>query len=144
MKSILKACNINKTINNKKILTNVNISINEGEIVSVVGPSGAGKTTLIKSICYKLGVKDVVKSPTFSIVNEYISEQNGKDFHFDFYRLKDEQEAFDMGCEDYFFSDAYCLVEWPEKVESLMPSSFKKLQIQVENGERIIKIKTNE
>ena len=108
------------------------------------GQMGAGKTAFTKAVCEVLKVHDVVRSPTFSIVNEYISEQNGKVFHFDFYRLKDEQEAFDMGCEDYFFSDAYCLVEWPEKVESLMPSSFKKLQIQVENGERIIKIKTNE
>ena len=108
------------------------------------GQMGAGKTAFAKAICEVLKVKDVVRSPTFSIVNEYLSEQNGKIFHFDFYRLKDEQEAFDMGCEDYFFSDAYCLVEWPEKVENLIPSSFTKLQIQVKNGERIIKIKTNE
>ena len=108
------------------------------------GQMGAGKTAFAKAVCEVLKVHDVVRSPTFSIVNEYISEQNGKVFHFDFYRLKDEQEAFDMGCEDYFFSDAYCLVEWPEKVENLMPSSFTKLQIQVKNGERIIKIKINE
>ena len=108
------------------------------------GQMGAGKTAFAKAICEVLKVKDVVRSPTFSIVNEYLSEQNGKVFHFDFYRLKDEQEAFDMGCEDYFFSDAYCLVEWPEKVDNLIPSSFTKLQIQVKNGERIIKIKTNE
>ena len=89
-------------------------------------------------------MKDVVSSPTFSIVNEYLSEQNGTIFHFDFYRLKDEKEAFDMGYEDYFYSDAYCLVEWPEKVENLLPSSFAKVQIQLQNGERIIKIKKHE
>lgn len=108
------------------------------------GEMGVGKTTFSKALCEALQVQDVVSSPTFSIVNEYLSEQNGTVFHFDFYRLKDKQEAFDMGYEDYFYSDAYCLVEWPEKIESLLPSSFAKVQIQVENGERIIKIKTYE
>ena len=108
------------------------------------GEMGVGKTTFSKALCEVLQVQDVVSSPTFSIVNEYLSEQNGTVFHFDFYRLKDEQEAFDMGYEDYFYSDAYCLVEWPEKVENLLPSSFAKVQIKVENGERIIKIKTHE
>ena len=108
------------------------------------GEMGVGKTTFSKALCEVLQVQDVVSSPTFSIVNEYLSEQNGTVFHFDFYRLKDEQEAFDMGYEDYFYSDAYCLVEWPEKVESLLPLSFAKVQIHLENGERIIKIKTYE
>ena len=108
------------------------------------GEMGVGKTTFSKALCEALQVQDVVSSPTFSIVNEYLSEQNGIIFHFDFYRLRDEQEAFDMGYEDYFYSDAYCLVEWPEKIESLFPSSFAKIHIQVENGERIIKIKTHE
>ena len=108
------------------------------------GEMGVGKTTFSKALCEVLQVEDVVSSPTFSIVNEYLSEQNGTVFHFDFYRLKDEQEAFDMGYEDYFYSNAYCLVEWPEKVESLLPSSFAKVQIHVENGERIIKIITHE
>ena len=108
------------------------------------GEMGVGKTTFSKAICEALQVQDVVSSPTFSIVNEYLSEQNGVIFHFDFYRLKDEQEAFDMGYEDYFYSDAYCLVEWPEKIESLLPSSFAKIHIQVDNGERIIKIKIHE
>ena len=108
------------------------------------GEMGVGKTTFSKALCEALQVQDVVSSPTFSIVNEYLSEQNGTIFHFDFYRLKDEQEAFDMGYEDYFYGDAYCLVEWPEKIESLLPSSFAKVQIKLENGERFIKIKTNE
>ena len=108
------------------------------------GEMGAGKTTFSKALCEALQVKDVVSSPTFSIVNEYLSEQNGTVFHFDFYRLKNEQEAFDMGYEDYFYGNAYCLVEWPEKVENLLPSSFAKVQIQVKNVERIIKIKTHE
>ena len=108
------------------------------------GEMGSGKTTFSKALCEVLQVQDVVSSPTFSIVNEYISEQNGTVFHFDFYRLEDEQEAFDMGYEEYFYSDSYCLVEWPEKIESLLPPSFAKVKIQIENGERIIKIKTHE
>ena len=108
------------------------------------GEMGVGKTTFSKALCEALQVQDVVSSPTFSIVNEYLSEQNGTIFHFDFYRLKDEQEAFDMGYEDYFYGDAYCFVEWPEKVENLLPSSFAKVQIKLDNGERFIKIKTNE
>ena len=108
------------------------------------GEMGVGKTTFSKALCEVLQVQDVVSSPTFSIVNEYLSEQNGTVFHFDFYRLKDEQEAFDMGYEDYFYGDAYCFVEWPEKVENLLPSSFAKVQIKLNNGKRFIKIKTNE
>ena len=108
------------------------------------GDMGVGKTTLIKELSLQLGVQNIVNSPTFSIVNEYVTLMNEKVFHFDFYRINHEQEAFDMGYEDYFYSDAYCLVEWPEKVENLLPSSFAKVQIQVENGERIIKIKTHE
>ena len=108
------------------------------------GEMGVGKTTFSKALCEVLQVQDVVSSPTFSIVNEYLSEQNGTIFHFDFYRLKDEKEAFDMGYEDYFYGDAYCFVEWPEKVENLLPSSFAKVQIKLDNGERFIKIKTNE
>ena len=108
------------------------------------GEMGVGKTTFSKALCEVLQVQDVVSSPTFSIVNEYLSEQNGTIFHFDFYRLKDEKEAFDMGYEDYFYGDAYCFVEWPEKVENLLPSSFANVQIKLHNGERFIKIKTNE
>ena len=108
------------------------------------GEMGVGKTTFSKALCDVLQVQDVVSSPTFSIVNEYLSELNGTIFHFDFYRLKDEQEAFDMGYEDYFYGDAYCFVEWPEKVENLLPSSFAKVQIKLDDGKRFIKIKTNE
>lgn len=112
--------------------------------IALYAEMGAGKTTFAKAFCEALQVQDVVSSPTFSIVNEYLSEQNGTVFHFDFYRLKDEQEAFDMGYEDYFYSDSYCLVEWPERVANLLSSDFAKLQIQVENGERIIKIQTHD
>ncbi|MEC8273719.1 MAG: tRNA (adenosine(37)-N6)-threonylcarbamoyltransferase complex ATPase subunit type 1 TsaE [Bacteroidota bacterium] len=105
---------------------------------------GAGKTTLIKSICEKLKVLDVVKSPTFSIVNEYISEINGKVYHFDFYRFEDKREAFDIGVESYFDSSAYCFVEWPSMIEDLLPNDFQHVYIEVENEQRIIKFVSND
>ena len=105
---------------------------------------GAGKTTLIKSICEHLKVIDVVKSPTFSIVNEYISEINGKVYHFDFYRLEDKREAFDISVESYFDSSAYCFVEWPSMIEDLLPNDFDHIYIDVENEQRIIKLVFND
>tara|TARA_B100000925_G_C21734323_1_gene356499 strand:+ start:101 stop:517 length:417 start_codon:yes stop_codon:yes gene_type:complete len=105
---------------------------------------GAGKTTLIKSICEHLKVIDVVKSPTFSIVNEYISEINGKVYHFDFYRLEDKREAFDIGVESYFDSSEYCFVEWPSMIEDLLPDDFNHIYIDVENEQRIIKLVFND
>jgi tRNA threonylcarbamoyladenosine biosynthesis protein TsaE len=79
------------------------------------GDMGAGKTTFIKTFCQVLGVHDVVSSPTYSIVNEYDSA-TGQVYHFDFYRIKDIQEAFDLGYEEYFYGGGMCLIEWPEKV----------------------------
>ena len=105
---------------------------------------GAGKTTLIKSICEQLKVLDVVKSPTFSIVNEYISEINGKVYHFDFYRLEDKREAFDIGIEFYFDSSSYCFVEWPSMIEDLLPNDFDHIYIDIENELRIIKLVLND
>jgi tRNA threonylcarbamoyladenosine biosynthesis protein TsaE len=91
---------------------------------------GAGKTTLIKSLCECLGTNEPVTSPTFSIVNEYISPNN-KIYHFDFYRLKNQDEALDMGYEEYFYSGAYCFVEWPEKIPDLLPQHYINVQIKV-------------
>jgi len=85
------------------------------------GEMGSGKTTLIKTICRKLGVTSVMTSPTFSIVNEYVNHRGEKLYHFDFYRLKKETEAYDLGVEEYFESGQYCFVEWPELVPSLIP-----------------------
>lgn len=91
---------------------------------------GAGKTTLIKSLCACLGSADVVTSPTFSIVNEYIGVDN-KIYHFDFYRLKNQAEALDMGYEEYFYSGAYCFIEWPEKIPDLLPSDYIRVDIKI-------------
>jgi len=108
------------------------------------GEMAAGKTTFIKAFCEALGVTDVVSSPTFSIVNEYESDQ-GPVYHFDFYRLKNLQEAYDIGYEEYFYSDSYCLIEWPSKVEELLPEEYIKVQITVtDNGQRLFEFTTIE
>jgi tRNA threonylcarbamoyladenosine biosynthesis protein TsaE len=93
------------------------------------GEMGAGKTTLIKALCKQLGVVEPVTSPTFSIVNEY-EGTDSKVFHFDFYRLKNQDEALDMGYEEYFYSDSYCLIEWPEKIPDLLPLHYIKVSLQ--------------
>lgn len=100
-----------------------------------IGEMGAGKTTLIKSIGNALGVNDTIHSPTFGIVNEYKSEKDEKVYHFDFYRIKNEAEAYDIGTEDYFYSGDYCLIEWPEKIPSLIPDQHVKVNIKVEDNE---------
>lgn len=94
------------------------------------GDMGAGKTTLIKSLCECLGTTENVTSPTFSIINEYIGIKNTI-YHFDFYRLKSQTEALDMGYEEYFYSDAYCFIEWPEKIPDLLPEHYISIQISI-------------
>ncbi|OOQ61288.1 tRNA (adenosine(37)-N6)-threonylcarbamoyltransferase complex ATPase subunit type 1 TsaE [Mucilaginibacter pedocola] len=104
------------------------------------GDMGAGKTTLIKSLCAALGVTDEATSPTFSIVNEYAGS-NGPVYHFDFYRLKEQAEALDMGYEEYFFSENYCFIEWPEKIAGLIPDTYTGIRIEVsEDGARQITV----
>lgn len=110
------------------------------KIFAFYGEMGAGKTTFIKSICAQLGVKNVTSSPTFSLVNEYVSGTGEKIYHFDFYRLKNESEAYDLGYEDYFFSGAFCFIEWPEKIISLLPSGTQKVRIEVKDGIREISL----
>ena len=101
---------------------------------------GVGKTTLIKELSLQLGVSDIVSSPTFSILNEYISPVNGTIYHFDFYRLKDEKEAFDIGCEEYFLGGHYCFIEWPEKVPNLIENDMVKIRIGLDGKKRVIEI----
>ena len=104
------------------------------------GEMGAGKTTLIKALCQELEVEDAVSSPTFAIVNEY-SGVNGTVYHFDFYRIKNESEALDLGYEDYLYSGNYCFIEWPEKIQSLLPNEFVELKLQETSvNERVIKV----
>jgi tRNA threonylcarbamoyladenosine biosynthesis protein TsaE len=106
----------------------IDFAVNQ-RIFLFYGDMGAGKTTFIKSLCEALGVKESVTSPTFSIVNEYCGA-DATVYHFDFYRLKSQSEAFDMGYEEYFYSNAYCFVEWPEKIADLLPDSYLKVSIK--------------
>lgn len=104
------------------------------------GHMGAGKTTLIKSLCGQLGVTSVVHSPTFALVNEYVSSDKKIIYHFDFYRIQDETEALDIGVEEYFDSGDFCFVEWPEKIELLWPQQYLLLHLHMEEGERVLKV----
>ncbi|MCQ2306540.1 MAG: tRNA (adenosine(37)-N6)-threonylcarbamoyltransferase complex ATPase subunit type 1 TsaE [Bacteroidales bacterium] len=104
----------------------------KSDIIAFYGPMGAGKTTLIKNLCHRMGVTDEVNSPTFALVNEYLTE-NDSIFHFDFYRIKKLEEVFDIGYEDYFYSGHLCLLEWPELIDPLMPEHFIKVEIALGN-----------
>jgi len=109
------------------------------------GEMGVGKTTLIKEIVKQLGVSDNVSSPTFSLVNEYHTIEGEKVYHFDFYRIDNEEEAMDMGIEEYFYSNSLCLVEWPNKVENLLPLKSVIITISINsNQQRTIELKNNE
>ena len=103
------------------------------------GKMGSGKTTFIKALCDKLQVLDYVTSPTFSLINVYETELSREIYHFDFYRIKSLEELFDLGYEEYFFSDNYCFVEWPELIEALLPAQTVKITItETALGRRII------
>ena len=104
------------------------------------GKMGVGKTTLIKALSLQLGVSDIVSSPTFSIVNEYQADENIQIYHFDFYRIEDEKEAYDMGYEEYFFSNAYCFIEWPEKISNLIKEDVVQIKISVVGNKRRIEV----
>jgi len=93
------------------------------------GEMGAGKTTFIKALCEELGVQENVSSPTFSIVNEYITAADQIIYHFDFYRIKNLQEAYDIGYEEYFYSGHRCLIEWPERIAEILPEHYVKIEI---------------
>lgn len=111
-------------------------------LFSFEGVMGAGKTTFIKAICEELGVRDVVNSPTFAIINEYTSGEGSPIYHFDFYRIKSPQEAIDFGLNDYLYSKNLCFMEWAQEVEALLPDHYVKVLI-VENvrGERVVTLK---
>ena len=111
------------------------------KVIVFYGEMGVGKTTLIKEIAKRIGVTEIISSPTYSIVNEY-ELGNDKLFHFDCYRLASEEEALDIGIEDYLFSNHWNLIEWPEKIENLLPE--KKMSIELsknKNGSRTLKEK---
>ena len=110
-------------------------------VVLFRGPMGAGKTTLISRIAAALGAEDTVTSPTFALVNQYEGEGGRRIYHFDFYRINNVEEALDLGYEEYFYSGELCLVEWPEKIESLLPDDAMNVRIDVpDEDERVISI----
>ena len=115
-------------------------NIGDSTVFAFYGNMGAGKTTFVKAVCEELGVDDVITSPTFSIVNEYRSEQTGElIYHFDFYRVKKIEEVYDMGFEDYFYSGALCFIEWPELCEEVLPDDTVNVSIKEEpDGSRTI------
>ncbi len=100
-------------------------------VFAFYGAMGAGKTTLIKAFCRELGSRDVVNSPTFSLVNEYEDKNGNPVFHFDFYRIQSLEEVFDMGFEEYVYSGNYCFLEWPERMAELLPETYVYVSVDV-------------
>jgi tRNA threonylcarbamoyladenosine biosynthesis protein TsaE len=129
-------------------LANIDIAVktllkhrSEADVWLFEGEMGAGKTTLIKALCLVLGVNDHVQSPTFALVNEYLSQTSERIYHFDFYRIKNKIEALDMGIDEYFYSGDLCLVEWPSKIEGLFPEKYLKITIKkISEDERTLEI----
>ena len=135
-------------MNKNYLITDINLIAKEvlkattSKKILFYGSMGVGKTTLIKELCNELGVKDIALSPTFSLVNEYQTKHNETVFHFDFYRIEDENEAYDIGIEEYFYSDAWSFVEWPENIVNLLPADVTKVYLtSLENGQRNIQLK---
>lgn len=104
-------------------------NMKDRKIFAFYGKMGAGKTTFIKAICEQMGVRDVVTSPTFAIVNEYTDGRDNSLYHFDFYRIEKLEEVYDMGYEDYFYSGNVCFLEWPELIEEILPNDTVRVTI---------------
>lgn len=116
-------------------------AMGDNTVFAFYGKMGAGKTTFIKAVCQALGVTDVINSPTFAIVNEYLDGQGSPIYHFDFYRIKRLQEVLDIGYEDYIYSGCVCFMEWPELIEDLLPADAVRVTItQQEDGTRVIEM----
>ena len=128
--------NKNYSLENLSEVATEIISSAENKTLLFYGQMGVGKTTLIKEICKQLGVLDNISSPTFSLVNEYQTSNNEKVFHFDFYRIEEEEEALDMGIEEYFDNNDWCLVEWPENIENLLPLKAVQIHLSILNDQQ--------
>ena len=135
---------LNFEINNENELDFISKEIFEkfkSKVFLFYGEMGVGKTAFIKSICKHLNVIDVVSSPTFSIVNQYVNDQDEFIYHFDFYRTNNKNEIFDIGYEEYLFSDSFCFIEWPERLDNLLPNKYLDIKMKLRDGNRVIKIK---
>lgn len=127
----MKTIHINSEEQLREVADALLESLDGRTVVALRGEMGAGKTTLIRTLAERLGVEDQVTSPTFALVNQYETAAGERLFHFDFYRIDDEREAFDLGYEEYFYSGDLCLVEWPEKIERLLPDEVVEVRITV-------------
>ena len=115
-------------------------SMGESSVFAFYGKMGVGKTTFIKAVCEELGVTDVINSPTFAIVNEYLDGRGNPIYHFDFYRIKSEREVYDIGFDEYVDSGNLCFIEWPELIEDFLPEETVKVHVSEQpDGTRIIK-----
>ena len=117
------------------------ISFSQFKKILFFGDMGVGKTTIITSLCKYLKVTDQISSPTFSIINEYLTNDNSKVLHFDMYRLKNKEEVFDLGFEDYIDNDYYCFVEWPEIISEFITNNYLEIKILIENKNRVLLLK---
>lgn len=114
-------------------------NIGSSRVFAFYGKMGAGKTTFVKALCEELGCDDVITSPTFAIVNEYTDGEQQPVYHFDFYRIKKLEEVYDMGYEEYFYSGALCLIEWPELIEDVLPDDTVRVTIEEQvDGSRLL------
>jgi len=132
-----------RSLNGLNAIAKQFIQLTEGfRKFAVYGKMGVGKTTFIKAICLELGAKDVVNSPSFAIINEYQTASGTLIYHIDLYRIKDKEELFDLGYEDYFYSNAYIFIEWPENAGDILPEDILRVNIEEsEDGSRIISLK---
>ncbi len=129
-----------KTLADLKQVSTEILKYSESKIFIFIGSIGVGKTTLIQALCKSLGITEKVTSPSYSIVNEYVNSDLYV-YHFDFYRINDEEEAFDIGVEEYFYSDHFCFIEWPENIPNLLPENYTQIHINEEGKIRFYDIK---
>ena len=141
MKSVFEKVNLNDL---GRVAEYIVPLLDEYKVICFYGDMGVGKTTLIKEILNLIKVKDNVSSPSFSLINEYRTADSRIFYHFDFYRINHINEAFDIGTEEYLYSGNLCFIEWPEKVEDLLPTDILKVNITIQNeNERKIEIMSN-